>query len=264
MTVHAVMPEALRYTAYDDFAWFYERYWSESFAADVQPILQDTLLPLVAPGGHILDLCCGVGHLSHWLMSCGFRVTGVDGSEEMIRLARRNAPRAEFVVADAREYTQDGAFDAAICTFDSLNHLPTESDLQQTLRNIQQSLRNDGLFLFDMNLEDGFLAGSPDSAAIVEDDHACVAESVFDPTTRIGCSDVTMFRREGRLWRRHDVKIREYCFSDKQVRGAFSAAGYPQVMRFDASADLGMTNGVGRMFYLVAKSREPRLRIQVS
>ena len=254
------MPKGPSYTAYDDFAWFYERYWSEPFAADVRPILQDTLLPLVPAGGHILDLCCGVGHSSHWLTACGFRVTGLDGSNEMIHLARRNAPRAAFVVADARAYAQPDSYDAAICTFDSLNHLPTESDLEQVLRNVQQSLGREGLFLFDMNLEAGFLAASPDSYSIVKDDHVCVIESLFDPSSRVACSDVIMFRRENGLWRRRDVEIREYCFSEKQIRGALSGAGYTQLIALDACRDLGMTNGTGRMFYLAAKSDRPRLR----
>ena len=257
------MPKERSHTAYDDFAWFYERYWSELFARDARPILQDTLLPLVPPGGHILDLCCGVGHLSHWLTVCGFGVTGVDGSQEMVRLARRNAPRAGFVVADAREYTQPDSYDAAICTFDSLNHLPTEGDLQRALRNVQESLRRDGLLLFDMNLEAGFLAGSPESYAVVKNDHVCIAESVFDAASGVGRCDVTMFRRENGFWRRRDVEIVEYCFSDKQIRSALSAAGYADVIAFDAHGDLGMANGVGRMFYLASKAaklRRPRQR----
>ena len=111
-----------------------------------------------------------------------------------------------------------------------------------------------------MNLEEGFLAASPESYTVVKDDHVCVAESLFDPDTRVSRSDVTLFRRENGLWRRNDVEIREYCFSDKQIRGAISAAGYAQVIRLDASRDLGMSNGVGRMFYLAAKSAQPRLR----
>ncbi|MFQ5668461.1 MAG: hypothetical protein ACE5I7_18810, partial [Candidatus Binatia bacterium] len=77
---------------------------------------------------------------------------------------------------------------------------------------------------------------------------------------RVGRSKVTMFRRENGLWRRRHIEIHEYCFSEKQIRGALSAAGFPQVIALDASRDLGMTNGAGRMFYLASRSRQPRLR----
>ncbi|HEX9783149.1 MAG TPA: class I SAM-dependent methyltransferase, partial [Opitutaceae bacterium] len=129
------MSKAERYTVYDPFAAAYDRHWGTMFLDDARQGIHDLFLPLLGPKARILDLCCGTGQLAHWLSGCGFRVTGLDGSSEMIRHARRNAPLAAFVVEDAREFHLPGEFDAVVSVFDSLNHLPDQGALLQVFKN---------------------------------------------------------------------------------------------------------------------------------
>lgn len=239
--------------AYDGFARIFDLYWAERFAGDVRPAFQNVLLPHVPVGGRILDLCCGGGRLSYWLTGCGFRVTGVDISEEMIALARGNAPRAEFEVADVRQFLRPGAFDAVVSTFDSLNHLPTSDDLFSVFRNVHESLATDGLFFFDMNLDEGFRASAYDGHALVKDDHVCVVESNYDSKTGVGRSDVTVFEKSGDAWKRVDAQIVEYCYPEETILDGLSAAGFPDLETFDGHRDLEMRNGVGRLFVLARK-----------
>jgi 2-polyprenyl-3-methyl-5-hydroxy-6-metoxy-1,4-benzoquinol methylase len=53
----------------------------------------------VPEGGRALDFGCGNGILSQALSAAGFAVTGTDGSESMIAMARNAAPAAEFIVS---------------------------------------------------------------------------------------------------------------------------------------------------------------------
>ncbi|HUG80410.1 MAG TPA: class I SAM-dependent methyltransferase [Bryobacterales bacterium] len=239
--------------AYDGFARIFDLYWADLFADDVRPAFQNELLPHVPAGGRILDLCCGGGRISYWLTGCGFRVTGVDVSEEMVRLARENAPRAEFEVADVREFRRPGAFDAVISTFDSLNHLPTSADLLTVFRNVYESLAADGLFFFDMNLEEGFRASEHDGHSLVKDDHVCVVESNYDSATAEGRSDVTVFEKSGDVWKRIDLQIVEYCYPEGTILDGLAAAGFHDWKTFDGQQDLEMRNGIGRLFVLARK-----------
>jgi len=238
---------------YDGFARIFDLYWADLFADDVRPAFQNELLPHLPVGGRILDLCCGGGRLSYWLTGCGFRVTGVDVSEEMVRLARENAPRAEFEVADAREFRRPGAFDAVVSTFDSLNHLPTSADLLTVFRNVYESLAADGLFFFDMNLDEGFRASEHDGHSLVKDDHVCVVESNYDSTTAVGHSDVTVFEKSGDAWKRVDLRIVEYCYPEETILDGLAEAGFRDWKTFDGHRDLEMRNGVGRLFVLARK-----------
>ena len=142
------MTDENRYAVYDGFACYFDRYWGRSFFDDLRPIVEQCFLPLLPANGAVLDLCCGSGRLSHWLTVRGFEVSGVDGSEEMVRLARKNAPRASFRVADVRRFREPESFDGVLCTFDSLNHLASGDDLLTVFQNIARSLRPRGAVLF--------------------------------------------------------------------------------------------------------------------
>src|SRR5688572_24093588 len=118
---------------YDPFALAYNRHWS-SFAPRMVPVLQRLGLDALSSGASLLDVCCGTGQLCRALTDLGYRVTGVDGSQEMLRFARDNAPGADFVYADVREFRTGQRFDTAVSTFDSLNHMLTLDDLTHALR----------------------------------------------------------------------------------------------------------------------------------
>jgi demethylmenaquinone methyltransferase/2-methoxy-6-polyprenyl-1,4-benzoquinol methylase len=77
-------------------------------------------------GGRILDLGCGTGKLAARLSERA-RVVGLDVSFEMLRAARRGAPRSVLVQGSAFALPfADGAFDAAVSGFvlRNLDHLP--------------------------------------------------------------------------------------------------------------------------------------------
>ena len=59
----------------------------------------DALAP--GPDDHLLEIACGGGVLLAWALETGCRATGLDHSEEMVRLAREVAPEAEVVLGKA-------------------------------------------------------------------------------------------------------------------------------------------------------------------
>ena len=58
--------------AYDDFAWFYNRYWNEEFHSLAFPILERIWLPRLPPAARVLDVCCGTGYLAGLLCARGY------------------------------------------------------------------------------------------------------------------------------------------------------------------------------------------------
>src|SRR2546427_11939030 len=100
-----------RYNDYALLADIYRRHWGD-FSQRVMPVLDRLLLHELPAGARLLDVCCGAGHLAALLSARGFRVTGLDGSAEMTRRARANAPGVLFLVDDARAFSLLGPFEA--------------------------------------------------------------------------------------------------------------------------------------------------------
>ena len=111
------------------------------------------------PGARILDLGCGCGiPNAAYLCDRGFRLTGIDAAENMIRIAEGlHLPDARFEVCDILEYEDGEPFDA-ILAWDSLFHLPYEVQNTVFLK-IVAWLKPGGLFLFSHSGADGEITG---------------------------------------------------------------------------------------------------------
>jgi SAM-dependent methyltransferase len=234
---------------YDRFANIYSVHWGKEFCDRVQPVLERLVLERLQPGACILDLCCGAGHVAAALAERGFRVTGLDASPEMVRLARQNAPAAEVMQADARAFQFPSRFDAAVSTFNSLAHIPSLDDMLRVFRCVHAALQPGAPFLFDLSMEEAYATRWRGSFGIVADDHACIVRPSYQPEQRVGRNDITVFHRDG-TWRRVDLVISQRCYSESELRTTLESAGFTSIRTFDGERDLGLEGDSGRMFFL--------------
>lgn len=240
------------YAEYDDFAWFYHRYWAVGIPFRLLDAVDSLLLAGMEPGARILDLCCGTGRISRALADRGYRVLGIDGSEGMLEIARREAPMAAFVRADARDFALDEPADAVVSLFDSLNHLTEPADLERAFVNVRAALAPGGRFLFDLNDESSFLRHwRGETFTTVEDDHASIMCGVYDAEARIGTVRVTLFRQGEDGWRRADVAVRERCYEPGEVLAMLERTGFHA--RMVRAEELGMDDQAGRMFFVAQR-----------
>lgn len=94
----------------------------------------------------VLDLCCGAGYESMRLARLGAEVTGLDFSEESIRIAREKNQGIRFVVEDMlNDYSYLGKFDGCV-VIAGLVHLPNEK-LSLAFDRVHAVLKENGLLL---------------------------------------------------------------------------------------------------------------------
>lgn len=240
------------YSDYDRFAWFYNLYWGPEFCSPALAIYNVLLFPHLSPECRILDLCCGTGQISNELSQRGFQVTGLDGSDAMLRFARQNAPNVEFIHADARTFHQPQSFQCVISAFDSLNHIMELEELTKVFRNVHEALTDDGIFLFDLNIEDASeLLGS--TLDMIEDDHVCIVRGSYNQLKKLKRYEVTMFQLEQSGWQRADLSLYQRYYDTEDVLGALADAGFVRVKTYDARREFGFSLSDGRMFYLARK-----------
>jgi SAM-dependent methyltransferase len=182
---------------YDSWAWLYNSTMGPDYGREQYALLERVLLPNVAEGAAILDLCCGTGQLIQPLLDAGYRVTGLDASEEMLHFAKENAPGADYLHEDARRFSLPARFDAVFSTSASLNHILSLEDLNRVFANVRNALRDGGTFVFDLNHLSQlgkWWHGQPTEGRI-EAHHAWMVTPHYEKDEQRGRFTVTIFRQ---------------------------------------------------------------------
>ena len=250
------MPGTRRFSDYDPFAWLYHEYWGHEFHAEILPLLDKLLLKRLPRKSDILDLCCGDGRIAHQLVRNGYRVTGLDGSERMLAFAKQKTPQAEFLLADARSFRLPERFHAAICTFDSLNHIMKTEELRAVFVNVFAALRPGAYFVFDLNREEGYKGIWARTFATVERDAVSIARGAYNQSKRLATCDITLFRLQER-WERSDFRLTQRCHTHSEVTKALSDAGFSYEVLDAAKAGMQGDIGSGRDIYFARKTLRP-------
>jgi ubiquinone/menaquinone biosynthesis C-methylase UbiE len=100
---------------------------------------------LLKPKARILDLGCGFGRELLAFTQHGFDTYGIDASKELLKLAKKRAPKASIQLADLRDKLpfENDYFDG-IWARNSLHHL-NSVDIKKTLQEIKRVLNSNGI-----------------------------------------------------------------------------------------------------------------------
>jgi SAM-dependent methyltransferase len=181
-----------------------------------------------------LDVCCGQGTLAGHFLEHGYRVTGIDLSEPMLRFASQNlrehlqAGRARLVRADAASFLVEERFGIATSTFDSLNMLQSVAALTSCFRCVWRSLLDDGMFVFDLMTRRGFWRDYNSVWVADTEDEFYVLKSVYDGGDK-AATRMTGFVRDGGRWERFEEFRTPTLFPAPVVVAALREVGWSRV-----------------------------------
>jgi SAM-dependent methyltransferase len=151
-------------SVFNEYARYYDLlYRDKDYACEAEYVHK--LIQTHAPGARsILNLGCGSGRHDRELEKRGYRITGVDLSEEMLTAARRAAEGSQQLAyhhGDIRTVRLDEKFDVVISLFHVMSYQTTDDDLLAALRTANEHLNPDGLFVFDCWYGPGVLTDRP-------------------------------------------------------------------------------------------------------
>ncbi len=131
---------------------FYDNMTPEAHYRRSFKILLHTIRKHCPEAQDVLELACGTGRYTKYLVKQGFHVTASDISYAAIKVARSRVHHAEFHVEDRSAIHGTHHFDIVACLFEAFRYHKSYSACRNTLKNINLALSPGGIFLCDFGI----------------------------------------------------------------------------------------------------------------
>lgn len=106
--------------------------------------------PHVKPEAFIADLGCGNGRLLKSLRGNDSNYTGIDNSNKMLEVARRNHPRNKFIRGDFLDIPLKDGSQNVVFALRSFHHLPDHTTRLKALAEIRRVLQTNGTMIMSV------------------------------------------------------------------------------------------------------------------
>lgn len=176
------------------------------FHADLcAPGILELLAPVRARDGLVVEIGCGSGLLTRYLVDAGHRVIATDASDAMLDLARQHASGAQEIRRLRLPDDPVPAADAIVSVGHVLSYLDDEDSLHRALVAIAGALRPDGVLAIDLcDLAWGSARQDAPARVWRNDDWVLVTEFSVPWPSRFVRQMTTFVKNPDGSWRRDD------------------------------------------------------------
>ncbi len=183
------------------------------------------------PVKKVLDLACGTGSITVPMAKMGYQMTGLDLSAEMLALAQQKADehhvRIRFSEQNIALFDAGREFDAAICSFDGYNYLTKPTDVRSSFSKVYESLREGGMFIFDVSTPYKYENILADNAFVYEYDDLFLSwQNYYNQKSGLCDFYLTFFIKNGDAWHRIDESQRQRRHPIASLKKALTEAGF--------------------------------------
>ncbi len=215
---------------YNDFARFYDILMEDADYEGRSEYILSLFERFCSKPALLLDLACGTGEFSNRFAKKGISVMGVDISEEMLCIARQKSEEQGndimYICQDAASLDLYDKVDGAVCMLDSLNHITDYGQFCKALERVSLFLKDDGLFIFDVNTVYKHREILGDNTFVLEENGVyCVWQNFYNPEDNSVDIELDFFEGDGENYKRYSEDITERAYTDKEIKAALKRAG---------------------------------------
>ena len=98
---------------------------------------------------NVLEIGCGSGNLAKLFIESHIKYSGLDLSNDMVKLSQSKNPKGSFIQGDITNFKHSKKTDAIIITGRTSSYLMTNKDIFKALRAIYNNLNTGGILSFD-------------------------------------------------------------------------------------------------------------------
>ncbi|OFI06133.1 dTDP-3-amino-3,4,6-trideoxy-alpha-D-glucopyranose [Clostridium acetireducens DSM 10703] len=167
-----------------------------------------------------LDLACGTGNITIEIGKKFFNTWGIDLSADMLTEAdsklRKQGLKAKFVCSDICDFKLNRQFNLITCCLDSINYILEEDSISKLFCNVYNHLKDDGIFIFDINSYYKLTEILGNNTFNYEDDSIVYIWDNYKEEDTIYMY-LTFFIKEGELYRRFDEEHVERAYKEYTI-----------------------------------------------
>ncbi len=214
-------------------------------------------------GGLLLDLGCGTGTIAFLLEKNGYDVIGVDPSEDMLAVANEKKydenSSAIFLCQSGEELDLYGTIDCAVCSLDTINHIPTLEKIRETFKKISLFMNMGGIFVFDINTVYKHEKILGDNTFVYDMDEVyCVWQNTFDAKNGKTDIDLDFFikNEDDDLFERYSESFSEYAYATENILNTLKECGFSVLSLCDDYSDNEITENTQRITIVAQKTEK--------
>ena len=134
---------------YEIMAKYYDEMYSwKDYEKETKKLVEIIKKYKFTDGTLLLDVGCGTGaHINH--LKYHYEVTGVDLSEEMLKVARDRFKDVQFFQQNMASMDLGMKFDIITCLFGSIGHLTTQEDLSKAIESFAKHTNSGGVVIIE-------------------------------------------------------------------------------------------------------------------
>lgn len=222
---------------YKDFAYIYDRLMREDVSYPAWCDYIENLFSLhEVRVDTICELACGTGNMTAELEQRGYQILASDISGDMLNVARKKLKNQHtaLVCADMSALRTEERFDAFLCMIDGVNYVIVPRLLQRTFKNIKSSLKNGGVFIFDVSTRYKLKNIIGDHTFIHSDyDIFYSWQNRYIEKYKLSDMLLNFFVRDGEKYSRFEERHLQRGWSEKQLRTMLCFAGFTDITVYD-------------------------------
>ena len=204
-----------------------------------------------------LDLACGTGNVGVRVGKYFKNMYAVDLSNDMLNIAfekfKQNKIKAKVICQDMSELSLNHKFNLITSVLDSTNYITEEEDLFNYFKRVYDHLKDDGLFIFDINsyYKLSEIMGN-NIYTYSSEDVFYTWENTFEDN--ILNMFLTFFvKNENNLYERFEEEHFEKAYQEKDIEDILNEIGFNILGKFCGYSDLKSDNNSERILYVLRK-----------
>lgn len=223
----------------------------------------------IQQGCTICELGCGTGSVTERLAENGYKLIGIDYSEDMLSIAMEkrayriieNDPDEDndnihYLHQDMRELDLGIEVDAVISICDSINYITAPEDLVTTFKKVKESLSDEGIFVFDFNTR-YYYSETVGETTIAEDreDVSFIWDNYYDEEENVNELALTLFIRkdDSNLYEKFEELHLQRGYTFDEMKDIIEKSGMNLVAAYKAFSYDKPDDETDRIYFIVKK-----------